>query len=139
VAGEPNPVRWRGVQPVEGIRGIWPARNSTRIHEYGVVVGAGDGVIYTVPSGKIAFIASSQLSANNAAAASTIGRITVRDENDVNVYHIAMLAQGGAGGMEASGSYLPALEVKAGYDVYVNSSHANLTLRGLIFGWLEDA
>lgn len=139
MAGETNEVNWRGVRPVSGIRGVWPARNSQRAITGGYQAGVGVTIIYTVPVGKLLFIASAYASSRNSAAAVAAGFSFVRNAADVYAYPLLYHYYTVAGQLSDSASFLPALEVPAGYDVVVQVTAAGIDARCNIFGWLEDA
>lgn len=139
MGGESNQVKWRGVQPVSGIRGVWPAIDSLRINEAAFKSGDGIVVIYTVPANKILFIASSMLTSLETAAATSNCRIGVRDASDVNKYFMQYHYYTSVGQLTTSLNNSPALEALAGYDVFVEVGRPELQARGLFWGWLEDA
>jgi len=139
MSGENDQVLWRGVRPVDGIRGIWPERNATRIYANNAAIGSTTTIVYTVPSGKILFIGSGQLSSRASADGEYIAELKVRDGSDDDVFVLLQNWHRISGQMGSMLSYLPALEVAAGDDVVVRSSHANLSTGAMIFGWLEDA
>ena len=139
MGGELNQVRWRGVQPVEGIRGVWPARDSVRINKEATQAGIGNSIIYTVPADKIFFMTLSGIAAFNSAGAGNEGGVGVRNVTDVHQFYTCFHYFEVQGQASHSHNYFPAIEVPAGYDVYVVSNHANITALGSAFGWLEDA
>lgn len=139
MAGEPNQVRWRGVRPVEGIRGVWPARNSTRINEEAEQAGEGNSIIYTVPVGKIFFMSVSGIAAFNSAGGGNTAGVGVRNDSDVHQFFVCFHYFSAQSEESDAHGYFPAIEVPAGYDVYVVSSAGNVTVLGQAFGWLEDA
>ena len=139
MGGEPNQVLWRGVQPVAGIRGVWPARNSLRVNERASQEGIGSVIVYTVPSGKILFVSSLFCASRLAVDGSEYAIFAIRDTSDVTqivlVYHYYDLKDQ----LVSSSQFTPALEALAGWDVYLESFDANLDVIGGFFGWLEDA
>lgn len=139
MSGEANEVNWRGVQPVSGIRGVWPARNSVRVNESCEVNAAGEVITYTVPAGKILFISTAQMSTRLSADGSYWSHMSVRNVLDVHQYSIFNLVYDIKGQQFGFGTFLPALEVEAGWDVYAASGNDLLDIRANVFGWLEDA
>ena len=139
MSGESNQVLWRGVRPVEGIRGVWPARNSTRVYESAFQEGVGTTIVYTVGAGKILFLASmfmcSRLTSNTLQAIKGI----VRDAGDTETARLINQNFAFAGHQTSGMAYSPAVEALAGYDVCVICEHADATGRLIIAGWLEDA
>lgn len=137
--GETDQVRWRGVRPVAGIRGVWPAIDAVRIWETGYYEGTGVAVVYTVPPGKKLFLSTAFLDTSSSIEPGGSGRLLVRDGDDVlvNRFYTHMYD---TGGYMANGiSFLPAIEVEAGWDVCVEASSSRMRSWGCITGWLEDA
>lgn len=139
MAGETDQARWRGVQPVEGISGVWPARDAVRVHAAAGLVGLGVIIVYTVPSGKKLFLPFASLHGHLANAATTATRLGVRDSVDAFRYwifygYLRIVTQ-----INVFSAFTPALEVEEDEDVYVENLSAELTGRGIIHGWLEDA
>jgi len=139
MSGEANEVLWRGVRPVSGIRGVWPARDAVRVNERDEQVGAGTTILYTVPANKILFFRTAILTCFVNPAAVCAGYIGVRNDLDVNQYHIGIQRFVVAGQLQGGFNFCPALEAAADWDVFIFSSNANLTADGAIHGWLEDA
>ncbi len=139
MSGEPDQVLWRGVRPVEGIRGVWPARNSPRIAKTGSQGGGGITLVYTVPTGKLLFISTCFLTSRLSADGAHWGALRIRDDEDAELVVLIFHWYNIAGQLATQVPYLPAYEVPAGYDVYVESSHGNLGCYGVFNGWLEDA
>jgi len=138
MTGETNQVKWRGVRPVAGIDGIWPATGATRILKDNSQLGVGTAIVYTVPADTKLYLSGASLSSRQAVQDAATAGLGIRTAGDVHVnwllyhwyYRIAEQCQ--------SMAYLPAVGIPAGYDVYVNSDHANVAVRGIIRGWLED-
>jgi len=139
MSGEPDQVRWRGVRPVYGIRGVWPAIDAERVHASSFRDGLGSNIIYTPAAGKIYFITGLVMASRLAVAAECYTRVWVRDVADAEVYRICEQPYISAGSLITPMSFFPALEIAAGYDLVSYSSHADLDLRCFTFGWLEDA
>ena len=137
--GEPNEVNWRGVRPVSGIRGVWPARNSVRVYEEGYQSSRGTAIVYTVPANKKLFISGHLLSSLEETGAFATMRMGVRNSDDALMYWMQYQYYDIPGQQTTPMAHQPALEAEAGYDVFVQSSHTYVSGRGLIFGWLEDA
>lgn len=132
-----NELNWRGVRPVPGINGIWPAPDSIRLTLTGTQDGEGSSVIATVPANYKLYISSLFLASRNANAGANLGYIGVRDDEDaiqyLPVFHLYDLA----GHQVSIPNYAPALEALEGWDIYVYSSHADLEAYASVFGWLE--
>lgn len=137
--GETNEVVWRGVRPVSGIRGVWPAIDSVRVYEEDYQAGAGTNAFYTVPAGKILFISNVLIYSRHSATGVTSGKMSVRNVADVEVFTLCKQYYDIPGQQTNSFFYSPAIEVPAGYDVFLLSNTAALDIGGSIFGWLEDA
>ena len=139
MTGETNQVLWRGVRPVAGIQGVWPAIGATRVNAEGSEGEGGTSVIYTVPAGKKLFISLSLLTGR----LDTIGvqqcYVSVRDAGDVTKFSVSRQFWYAASQQTTPCNYLPALEVPAGWDVCLTSTSANLDVWCGIYGWLEDA
>jgi len=135
---EPDQIRWRGVQPVAGIRGVWPAIDAERVNESGYTSNANTTIIYTVPASKKLFIDGDLMTSLLTAVATVSGKMGVRDAGDVLVYWMQYHYYAAAGQTTVAMPHVPAIEAEAGYDVFVTSGHANMSVRGTIFGWLED-
>lgn len=139
MSGESNRVLWRGVRPVQGIRGVWPARNAVRIAKEATQVGVGSAIVYTVPADKIFFMTSPGLSCYNSAGAGNNSGLGVRNGADVHQYYLIFHYFSAQSQHSGFRRLFPAIEVPATFDVYVMSSNANVTALGSAFGWLEDA
>ncbi len=139
MSGEHNQVKWRGVRPVEGIRGVWPSRNAVRVNKEAEQAGEGNTIIYTVPASKIFFMTTAGMAAYNSAGGGKIAGVGVRnvaDEHQIYVCYHYFAAQAEHSHQH---KYFPAIEVIEGYDVYVVTDSANITALGSAFGWIEDA
>ncbi len=136
--GEPNQVLWRGVRPVEGIRGVWPARNATRVSAFGEAAGDTTISIYTVPAGKILFISSCQLSTRLSATESKYAMIYSRTEVDTT--HIRIFRQNVRipGTVSNQLGFFPALQLGPGYELLIVSNSNSIEAYGVAHGWLED-
>lgn len=139
MSGESNQVKWRGVQPVSGIRGVWPAIDAVRIAEGTYQSGQGTVVVYTVPAGKILYISSAYLTSRLTAAVATYTWMITRNVADVTQVHMLSAYYSVVDAKTFAIPYVPALELPAGYDVAIYVHSATLSSRGGIFGWLEDA
>lgn len=139
MSGECNEVNWRGVRPVSGIRGVWPARDSVRIFKNGSIIGLGETVIYTVPAAKLLFISGAELATGLSADADVRSMVSVRDALDAFQYQLFYHRFIVKGQLNNSQNYLPALEVPATWYVEIRSSGAGLNSTCSIKGWLEDA
>lgn len=138
MSGEANQVLWRGVQPVSGIRGVWPAIDSVRISETASADGAATAVIYTVPANKVCYISTCILNARMSAEGPAAVHVRVRNVADTDVFWIQELIFQAVDQGVVSASFFPALEAAAGFDIYVRGTSADGWARGTIHGWLED-
>lgn len=139
MSGEPDQVKWRGVRPVQGIRGVWPARNATRFYGAGSCSGIAVVLMYTVPADKILYISSVMQSTRESAAAPGAAVVYVRDVLDATTYFITYIMFDTAGQLVIPLTYSPALEAAAGFDVCVANDHANIDTFVTFQGWLEDS
>ncbi len=139
MVGEADQVRWRGVRPVQGISGIWPSRNAERVNKEKEVIGSATQTIYTVPATKKFYLSS--LTLNSALSADATARNTVYVVTDGHVlaYYVDRQVYFVAGHLASFETFIPALEMPAGYYVVVSGDHANILSWALIKGWLEDA
>lgn len=137
--GECNQVVWRGVQPVEGISGIWPSRNATRVNARGLQNGSGNAQVYLVPSGSKLYIGNYALHSRLDRDESAYARLFVRDAVDDFVYMISYQLFDKAGQMDCNMRFTVALEALAGWEVIVGTESNAIDAYGFIFGWLEDA
>lgn len=116
-----NELSWRGVSPIPGIDGIWPARNSTRVNERAVNEAAGDVIVYTVPAGRKMYLSNLNMSAFLPENKESRARVTVRNEGDVLQYVAAEIRYGAAGQVALPCSFYPALELLAGWDIVLTN------------------
>lgn len=138
MSGENDRVKWRGIQPVDGIRGMWPARNATRVNESGYQAGVGTLIIYTVPANKLLFMTSMFLCSRITVVANTAIKGFIRDEGDVETFRFINHYFAGKDEQTSGMQYIPAVEAQAGYDICVSCEHANAGARLILSGWLED-
>lgn len=138
MSGETDQVRWRGVQPVDGIRGIWPARNSTRINMYASSSGTDVVLLYEIPAGKLLFLSSGFITTRHTAEAAEFGALQVRNAADAIQYSIISQRLYSVGQVTTPLSYYPALEVPAEWKVTIEGSSGAIEAFGAFFGWLED-
>lgn len=138
MGGEIDQVRWRGVRPVEGISGIWPARNAVRVNKSVFRAGAASAIIYTVPAGKKCFITSLQQGSRMVSANSSYVDVIVRNEVDAEQYQISYMTFIVIGQQNLSRNFSPAIELDTGWDIILRNSHADLHSRAQANGWLED-
>lgn len=139
MGGEADQVLWRGVRPVQGISGIWPARNAVRVYASEYLTGALIKTVYEVPADKKLFISSCWLSTRNAAAASYYALLTVYNTVPASIAELISHYYDSIGQQVTALSFFPAIEAAAGFKVRAYSSDANLDVGCSIFGWLEDA
>jgi len=137
--GEANQVKWRGVRPVAGIRGVWPAIDSVRVQASDSISGAIHKTVYTVPDGKILFLSSAGLSCLNSAGGGVYTGLGIRDADDTHVYYLLLHWFSAQSQHSGNHTFFPAVEVPADYDLYLISNGANIGSTGMGFGWLEDA
>jgi len=121
-----------------GIKGIWPPEGTTRVHGHNIQAGSGTTIVYTVPASKKLYIHSVEISMRTSADGATSGRMGVRDSGDNFKYYVFYPQLIITGAISLSEHYSPALELLTGYDLYLMTAEANVTLRGLFHGWLED-
>lgn len=139
MGGENDRVLWRGVRPVQGISGIWPARNAERVNEDAGSTGLTIATVYTVPANKKLFINQAFLTSRLSADADTHAVFYVVDELNADVYTICIHRYIIAGQQSTQQVFSPALEAGPDYEVRIYNYDANARCEGLIFGWLEDA
>lgn len=139
MSGEADQVKWRGVRPVSGIRGIWPDVDAVRAHGRAYQAGIGTNIVYTVPSGKILFISTYFFASRLSVDGSYNGFIGARDTDDVVQFIMIYHFYDFKGQIATTAPFTPALEALAGWDVIVQSYNVNLDVNGGFFGWLEDA
>lgn len=139
MSGETDRVKWRGVRPVEGVSGIWPERNATRVAEQAQQAGIGVSIIYTVPANKKLFISNVGLSSSLSTDQETLSYVGVQNGVDELQYYLLFQDFKLKGQTSNFVSYFPALEAEAAWDVIVKGFHNNLAARGFCFGWLENA
>ncbi len=139
MSGENDQVLWRGVRPVEGISGVWPARNATRLNKWALQSGAATKTIYTVAAGKTAFVTAGTFTSRLSAVGSQRGYMALLNDSSVLQYLIVQHLYETAGQLETPLSFMPALEAAAGWEIVITSLHADLDVFGSLFGWLEDA
>lgn len=124
---EHNQVKHVGVRPT-GLMGAtqiakWAyANNSTAI-------------VHTVTTGKTLYLTSIIMSAVPIAAGEA--HFSVRDTGDTLAYHLGQTRCLINAGFISPASFQPALEIPAGYDIYVVSDTANFLALLSIFGWEE--
>jgi len=138
MSGEANQVLWRGVQPVSGIRGIWPAIDSERVNEHGTKNGAGDVVIYEVPANKILFVSEIQHGVSLMTDQETYSMSEARSVAAGTEFLFSMQRFAKAGQLYCTSSYRPAKELTAGWEIIVTTGHDDLYTYFSFSGWLED-
>ncbi len=121
------------------LRGIWPAPGSLRVSGNNLQSGSGSAIVYTVPANKKLFLYSSQVTIRTTADGDVNGKMGVRDETDTFQYYICFLYMIIKSQLSVPQQFYPALEAAAGWDVYLNTTHPAVAIRGLMLGWLEDA
>jgi len=139
MSGEADQVKWRGVRPIDGIRGIWPEQNATRINKSEDQTGIGTTIIYTVPAGQKLYISTAGLCSTQTVNEMGCGILEVRNEADVLQYYLVGHYYDFAGQFTNFVNHFPACEAQAGWDVTVRSYNAAMRARGFIYGWLESA
>ena len=139
MSGETNQVRWRGVRPVAGIGGVWPAIGAVRVQEHDTQSGAGTKVVYTVPGNKKFFLSSAILASRLTVGAEVRANALVRDAGDAIKYYLGAHVYTQPGQMTTHSNFFPALELPAGWDVCLYVQAVNQYAWYDIFGWLEDA
>jgi len=129
-------------QPViqkAGVRGIWPAANAERVNLRGVKDGVGSIFVYTVPANKKLFIAGMNYNTRNNIAQITKMQLHVLDAGDNFKYDICCHLYAIAGHQNTPSTFIPALEVDAGWYIIFTNDNANTYTWLNLFCWLEDA
>lgn len=139
MSGESNQVVWRGVRPVEGIAGVWPARNALRINEWKTQGSAGLWDLYTVPANKKLFISAVVLSSRLNVAGDERCFIAVRDDSNVRQYIMLYHNYNVIDMINTTMTFFPALEALAAWDVYLDNGSDDINVYYACHGWLEDA
>jgi len=134
----PDEVNPQEVVQKAGVRGIWPTTNAVRVNASGIQTGVGITNIYTVPANKILYIFSAQAAVRETADADSYGWIAIRNAVDVLQFYLLVVFINVKGFIALPQTYSPAIELAAGWDVYVQAGHADVGIRGQINGWLED-
>jgi len=135
----PDGVTAQPVKQATGVRGIWPAADATRINTHNDQTGVGDNIVYTVPASKKFFLSNVRLSSKLSADSDNGVYLYARDGDDVFQYHIVNHLYFTVGHQSTHSSFIPALEVDAGWDLYLVGGAANIYSLCCISGWLEDA
>ena len=139
MSGETDQVKWRGVRPIYGIRGIWPAIDALRVNTEQSVLSGNLKILYTPAAGKILFLSSAALISQKKNVSTMDSKIRVRDGSDVNQFFVAQHRFEEPGQQETFYTFVPALEIEAAWDVIVESSSGDLRATAIIHGWIEDA
>lgn len=139
MSGETDRLKWRGVRPVEGVSGVWPARNATRINKSEFQLGVGITKIYTVIADKKLFMSNAGITSRLSVAVATWARMGVKNVDDGLKYYLFYHYHQPVAAQSSFQLYVPALEALVGDYVFVESNNANLNIRGFVQGWLEDA
>lgn len=139
MSGELDQVRWRGVRPVEGIRGVWPARDAYRVNEAQEQDGVGVVQLKIVPAGKKFFLSSGILSTALRDNEECFVSVYVNDDEDAFKYALLRHQYYIAGQQTNSFMFMPALEVTVGWRVLLYVQHSKLLAYASIFGWQEEA
>lgn len=134
-----NELNWRGVRPLTGISGIWPAPNSTRVNASEAISDTGLVIVYTVPANKKLFISTVNLVTRNKAVQDAGHTVIVRNDTDVEQYKIVYHYHSTITGFASNHLFVIALEAAAGWDVVLTNTPDDTTARAFLFGWLEDA
>lgn len=138
MGGEADQVRWRGVRPVEGIRGIWPARNAERFFANAARSISGISIVYTVPAAKTLFVSSLICASRLAVSANVHCYIYIADAVP-NVICRAIFHYYSVQGQQTTAQrYVPAIEVPTGGTLRIYNSAGDLQIEGIFSGWLED-
>jgi len=138
MGGETDEVRWRGIRPVEGISGVWPARDATRVNVEAYEAAGGVQTVYTVPAGKKAYITSVHLASRQSGTAENRTVVQLFNDLDVAQYIFASHYFDVAGQLSTCNNYFPALEALAGWYIKITVVGAALDTRTFIRGWTED-
>lgn len=125
---EGNEIKFVGVRP--GHRGTQIAKSNTKSN--------GGQIIHTVTAGQVLCLTYCNLTAFATGAGS--GYFRVRDDEDALQYTIIWVAFPVANKIFSLPVVLnPPLEIPAGYDIYVESQNAGITVYGFMHGWEEKA
>ncbi len=138
MSDESDRVRWRGIRPVDGIEGIWPARNAVRIYKSKGLIGIGTEIIYTVPGSTKLFISASHLASRYSIDGLAFSTMLVRDGSDDLIDYLNRHYYAIKGHQVSDWNHFPAYEVPAGYDICLYSGEADHVSYAFISGWLED-
>ncbi len=138
MSGETDQVKWRGVRPVHGIRGIWPERDAVRVNEEATANGVDTVTIYQVPASKRLFISNLCFSSRMAIDGSAAPRVFINTALGVLQYRIVYHYYDIAGHQMSPCHYVPALEVEPTDKVLLYNNHASCYATGVLHGWLED-
>jgi len=137
--GEENQFKWRGVRPVSGIRGIWPAIDSVRVNKNVTRSTSGLSIIYNVPANKKLFIAAASLFTMNQIIQSTYSYMHVRNAAHTTEYMMMIHYHEIVHNFNTHFQFSPALEAEADWDVLIVNNNNDVKTRGFMFGWIEDA
>lgn len=137
--GEENQVKWRGVQPVDGIRGVWPGRNATRLLKRGQRQGAGQAIIYEVPVDMLLFISSLDQTTRLSLDGERTAYVGVRNAGGALQSYLGLFYFDIKGQQSLYRTYVPAIEVPAEWDIVINNDAVGTDTSAAIYGWLEDA
>ncbi len=137
--GEENQVMWRGVQPVSGIRGIWPAIDSERMNLSHFLPATSTAILKTVAAGKLAFISSVSLTTKINTTSSSYAWVLVRDVVDATIITIITHYHRTPSQDSSMLPFRPAIEVPAGYDIFFQTGGGGIEARAGVYGWIEDA
>jgi len=135
---EPDQIRWRGVQPVAGIRGVWPAIDSARIAESAYRSTNGTTILYTPGAGKRFFMSNCTLTSRTTADGVAYPYVFVRNGADALQYYVIYHYYAIVGQNTTVQSFMPAFEVEAGWDVCLTLTSGLAIARAFISGWEED-
>ncbi len=137
--GEQDKTRWRGVRPVYGISGVWPAIGSVRVFASQSQLILGETEFYTVSAGKRFYISGISLSVRQSVVQSGKGYIRIRNAADVSQYSPMYIGMETAGQIALAQPFFPAIELPELWDVTIKTDIANLAATAMVFGWVEDA
>lgn len=134
---EIDQVRMLGVLPSQGADPIPVGKipdGGTQIIKDGAVA---DGlqVVHTVTSGKTFYLSTAYGANYNTSGGAGYVQILVTDDEDATQYLLLRLRLAADGSISETMSFLPPLEIPAGYKIKINSDAANVAGYALIHGY----
>lgn len=131
-----NQARMIGVLPSQGADPIPVGKipdDATQIAKSHVVQN-GEVIIHTVTAGKIFYLTHYSFTPNSSVAGK-YAQLRVRNDSDVVQYTITMVLFDAAGQATVPGTFIPPLEIAAGWDIFLYSNDGGTDARGFIHGY----